>query len=454
MKKRPRPLRILIIEDEPILLVTVRDWLSGEGYTVHTEKTGTGGLQAFREKPFDMVLLDLVMPGLDGLQVLEQIRTTHADMPVLIMTAHGTVETAVKAMKLGSSEFLTKPFRLEELSARLKTYADLIRLKEENVRLKSDLGEKPIIGQSHRIRDVLHQVSIVAATHSTVLILGESGTGKELIARGIHDQSPHCNGRFVKVSCPALPETLLEAELFGHEKGAFTGAHQKKVGRFELADEGTIFLDEIGDITPMVQVKLLRVLQEHSFERVGGTQTIHPHTRVVCATRFDLKQLVDEGKFREDLFYRLNVVTITAPQLVDRPEDIPVLADHFRDRANFNMGKQVEAIAPSCMKLLQNYSWPGNVRELENAIERAVMFCQARTVTVADLSPEIRSYRENLLPCPDEFDLSCNVRETERQCIIRALHQTGGNRSQASKLLGISRKRLWEKMKEMQVNID
>jgi DNA-binding NtrC family response regulator len=375
-------------------------------------------------------------------------------VPVVIMTAHGTVETAVKAMKLGSSEFLTKPFRLEELSARLKTYADLIRLREENVRLKSEVGKKPIVGQSHAIREVLREISIVAATHSTVLILGESGTGKELIARAIHDQSPHCSGRFVKVSCPALPETLLEAELFGHEKGAFTGAHQKKVGRFELADEGTIFLDEIGDITPMVQVKLLRVLQEHSFERVGGTRTINPHTRVVCATRFDLKKLVEEGRFREDLYYRLNVVTITAPTLADRPEDIPLLVDFFRERANYNMGKQVEGMAPSCLKLLQNYDWPGNVRELENAVERAVMFCQGRTITVADLSPEIRQYRDHLTPCPDAFDLSCNVRETERQCIVRALHQTGGNRSQAAKLLGISRKRLWEKMKEMQVLVE
>jgi DNA-binding NtrC family response regulator len=454
MNKGPRPLRVLIIEDEPILLVTVRDWLQGEGYAVHTEKTGTGGLQAFREHPFDMVLLDLVMPGLDGLQVLEQIRTENAEMPVLIMTAHGTVETAVKAMKLGSSEFLTKPFRLEELSARLKTYADLIRLREENVRLKSELGEQPIVGQSHAIREVLRQISIVADTHSTVLILGESGTGKELIARGIHDQSPHSSGRFVKVSCPALPETLLEAELFGHEKGAFTGALQKKVGRFELADEGTIFLDEIGDITATVQVKLLRVLQEHQFERVGGTKTIHPHTRVVCATRFDLKQLVEEGKFREDLYYRLNVVTVTAPPLRERPDDIQLLVDFFRERANFNMGKQVEGVAPSCLKLLQSYSWPGNVRELENAVERAVMFCQGRTITVADLSPEVRDYLSEMTTCPDEFDLSCNVRDTERKCIVRALQQTGGNRSQAAKLLGISRKRLWEKMKEMQVLID
>jgi DNA-binding NtrC family response regulator len=450
-----RTIRVLIIEDEPILLRTITDRLTDEGYRVRAQSDGVSGLNAFREEPFDVILLDLVMPGMDGLKVLEEIRAENAEVPVVIMTAHGTVETAVKAMKLGSSEFLTKPFRLEELSKRIQTFADIIRLRAENLRLKSEVGERAIIGRSRPILHVLEQIAIVAGNRATVLVTGESGTGKELVARAIHDQSPLASGPFVKVSCPSLPETLLEAELFGHEKGAFTGAYQRKAGRFDLADGGTIFLDEIGDISHLMQVKLLRVLQEHAFERVGGTQTIQVQTRAVCATRFDLRKMVEEGRFREDLFYRLNVVTITVPPLRERPDDIPPLVEHFMARANFNMGKQVSRVASSCMKLLMAYPWPGNVRQLENTIERAVMFTQTKTITIADLCPELRHYREEVRdPCPSELDLHCQVRETERQCIIKALQMTGGNRSRAADLLGISRKRLWEKIKELNVLVD
>jgi two-component system NtrC family response regulator len=453
--KSQKVIRLLVIEDEPILRRTVSDRLTDEGYSVQAEKDGTSGLNAWREQPFDLILLDLVMPGIGGLKVLEEIRAEDADVPIIIMSAHGTVETAVEAMKLGSSEFLTKPFSLEELSKRIQTFADLLRLKQENLQLKSQLAEHPIIGDSRAIQEVMQQIGIVAGNHATVLITGESGTGKELVAQAIHAQSPHDGGPFVKVSCPSLPETLLEAELFGHEKGAFTGAYQRKIGRFELADEGTVFLDEIGDISPLVQVKLLRVLQEHSFERVGGTTTITPHTRVVCATRFDLKEMVAKNRFREDLFYRLNVVTIRVPTLAERAEDIPQLIEHFMARANFNMGKQVTQVAPSCMKLLTSYPWPGNVRQLENTIERAVMFSQTKVITIADLCSELRHYRDEVKDlCPEEFDIHCQVRQTERDCIIKALQRTGGNRSRAADLLGISRKRLWEKIKELNVLVD
>ena len=452
---RCRPIRILIIEDEALLRESLTDLLVDVGYSVRAEKDGRAGLNAWREQPFDIILLDLVMPGIDGMAVLEEIRAENTEIPVIIMTAHGTVETAVEAMKLGSSEFLTKPFRTEDLVKRLERYGDLIRLREENLILRTERVEQPIVGESRQIRELLGQIGIVAKNHATVLITGESGTGKELVARAIHDQSPHGDGPFVKVSCPSLPETLLEAELFGHEKGAFTGAHKRKIGRFELADEGTIFLDEIGDISPVVQVKLLRVLQEHAFERVGGTTTIEPHTRVVCATRFDLKQMVDEGSFREDLYYRLNVVTLDVPPLRDRTDDIPVLVEHFMRRASFNQGKQVTAIAPSCLRLLKAYGWPGNVRQLENAVERAVMFCQTKKVTIADLPADLRQYREELKgTCPDDFDIHCHVRETERRIITKALEQTGGNRTRAADLLGISRKRLWEKIKELNVLVD
>jgi len=452
---RPRPIRILIVEDEALLRESLLDLLTGSGYSVRAEKDGRAGLNAWREEMFDIVLLDLVMPGVDGMAVLEEIRAENTGIPVIIMTAHGTVETAVTAMKLGSSEFLTKPFRTEDLVKRLERYEDLIRLREENLVLRQERVDHPIIGESRQIRELLNQIGIVANNHATILITGESGTGKELVARAIHNQSDHGSGPFVKVSCPSLPETLLEAELFGHEKGAFTGAHRRKIGRFELAHEGTIFLDEIGDISPVVQVKLLRVLQEHAFERVGGTTTIEPHTRVVCATRFDLKQMVDEGGFREDLYYRLNVVMLEAPALRDRPDDTPVLVEHFIRRASFNQGKKVTEIAPSCLRLLKAYGWPGNVRQLENTIERAVMFCQTKKITIADLPPDLRQYREKLKgSCPDDFDLHCHVRETERRIIGEALEQTGGNRTRAADLLGISRKRLWEKIKELNVLVD
>ncbi len=455
MTKARRKLRVLVVEDEPILRRTVADRLRDEGYLVRAEKDGMAGLNAFRQEAFDIVLLDLVMPRLDGMKVLEEIRADAADVPVIIMTAHGTVETAVEAMKLGSSEFITKPFQLEELSRRIAPLADVIRLKEENLRLKAAVGTRPMIGESRAIREVLEHISIVANTHVTVLVTGESGTGKELVARAIHDQSEHAAGPFVKVSCPSLPDTLLEAELFGHEKGAFTGAHKRKLGRFELAEEGSVFLDEIGDIPPLTQVKLLQVLQEHAFERVGGTKTITPHTRTICATRFDLEQLVDEGKFRADLYYRLNVVTITVPPLRDRREDIPHLAQHFLTRANENMGRQVDRISPSCMKLLISYHWPGNIRHLENTVDRAVMFCRSKTVTIGDLPPELRVHRQKTSEvCPNDFDLHCHVRETERECIYQALEHTGGNRSRAAILLGISRKRLWEKMKQLGVLVD
>ncbi|MEN8148179.1 MAG: sigma-54 dependent transcriptional regulator [Planctomycetota bacterium] len=455
MPPRSRPIRILMMEDEALLRESLTDLLTDAGYHVRAEKDGRAGLNAWREERFDLILLDLVMPGVDGMAVLEEIRAGDTGIPVIIMTAHGTVETAVEAMKLGSNEFLTKPFRTEDLVKRLERYEDLIRLREENFVLRQERVDHPIVGESRQIRELLGQIEIVATNHATILITGESGTGKELVARAIHDQSEHGSGPFVKVSCPSLPETLLEAELFGHEKGAFTGAHQRKIGRFELAHEGTIFLDEIGDISPVVQVKLLRVLQEHAFERVGGTTTIEPHTRVVCATRFDLKTMVDEGRFREDLYYRLNVVTLEAPALRDRPEDIPLLVEHFMRKASFNQGKQVAEIAPTCVRLLKAYGWPGNVRQLENTIERAVMFCRTKKIGIADLPPDLRQYREELKgSCPDELDIHCHVRETERMIIGKALGRTGGNRTRAADLLGISRKRLWEKIKELNVLVD
>jgi len=450
-----RIIRILVVEDEALLLRSLRDLLTDEGYHVRAEKDGLAGLNAFREEHFDLVLLDLVMPGMNGMRILEEIRAENNEVAVVVMSAHGTVETAVEAMKLGSNEFLTKPFPPEDLLARIARFAEVIRLREENRILRRERVYHPILGESRPIREMLRQIAVVAESDATVLVTGESGTGKELVARAIHDQGPRSGGPFVRVSCPTLPEPLLQSELFGHEKGAFEGADRRRVGRLELSDRGTVYLDEIGEIGEATQGKLLRALQEHVFERVGGTAAIEPRARVVCATRFDLRELVEEGRFREDLYYRLSVVTIETPPLRERAEDVPLLVEHFTERASYHMGKQVRGVAPGCMKLLKSYPWPGNVRQLENVIERAVMFCRTKQITVADLGSQLRRHREETQDaCPNDFDLHCHVRNTERNLITRALEHTAGNRTRAAELLGISRKRLWEKIKELNVLAD
>ncbi|HZU51846.1 MAG TPA: sigma-54 dependent transcriptional regulator, partial [Sphingomicrobium sp.] len=366
----------MIIDDEPLIRLSMTDALKAVGYEVRAAATGHEGMELLTTKTFDIVISDLRLPGTDGLELLQVCKQRSPRTEVIMITAHGSVEAAVEAMKHGAYDFITKPFSMDELLLIVDRVSKVLALREENLQLREELEGKfnfeGILGKSARMREVLETVRMVAATDSTVLIVGESGTGKELIANAIHRNSPRRDQALVKISCAALPETLLEAELFGHEKGAFTGALRQRRGRFEMAHKGTLFLDEIGEISPVVQVKLLRVLQERQFERVGGNETIEVDVRLVCATQKDLKKEVQQGRFREDLYYRLNVVPITLPPLRERRDDLMIIADHMLKARSERLNKPIKGFSQSAQELLLRYSFPGNIRELENLIERAV----------------------------------------------------------------------------------
>ena len=383
-------LTILLVDDEPLMRLSMMDALEAVGCNVHAVPTGTEGIEAIREKTFDVVITDLRLPGVDGLTVLQTAKDKEPQTEVLVITAHGSVETAVEAMKLGAFDYITKPFQMDELLLIVERVGSMITLRRENQDLKHQLEDKfcfnGILGVNSQMRAVLDKIKLVAETDSTVLIVGESGTGKELVANALHQNSARKGYPLIKVSCAALPETLLEAELFGHEKGAFTGALRQRRGRFEMANQGTLFLDEIGEISPVVQVKLLRVLQERTFERLGSNEPIEADVRLVCATQKDLRKEVAQGRFREDLFYRLNVVPIVVPPLRQRQEDIMVIADHVLEACSFKLNKQLRGFSQQARELLLRYSYPGNVRELENMVERAVALGRDRAaVQPADL---------------------------------------------------------------------
>ena len=369
-------LSILLVDDEPLMRLSMMDALEAVGCDVRAVPTGTEGIEAIREKTFDVVITDLRLPGVDGLTVLQTAKGKEPQTEVLVITAHGSVETAVEAMKLGAFDYITKPFQMDELLLIVERVSGMITLRRENQDLKHQLEDKfcfnGILGANSQMRAVLDKIKLVAETDSTVLIVGESGTGKELVANALHQNSPRKGHPLIKVSCAALPETLLEAELFGHEKGAFTGALRQRRGRFEMANRGTLFLDEIGEISPVVQVKLLRVLQERTFERVGSNEPIETDVRLVCATQKDLRKEVAQGRFREDLFYRLNVVPIVVPPLRQRQDDIMVIADHVLETCSVKLNKHLRGFSQQARELLLRYSYPGNVRELENMVERAV----------------------------------------------------------------------------------
>src|SRR6266545_5436967 len=375
----PQP-NVLIIDDEPLMRISIADALKDEGCQVKVAATGLEGVDLIKKEPFEIVISDLRLPGMDGLQVLQTCKEVSPKTGVVLITAHGSVETAVGAMKMGAYDYVTKPFAMEELLLIVKRLMKVLELEHENRSLREELegrfSFKGLLGKNDKMKEVLEKIKLVAPTDSTVLIVGESGTGKELVANAIHHNSPRRDGAFIKVSCAALPETLLETELFGHERGAFTGALRQRKGRFELAHQGTIFLDEIGEISPVVQVKLLRVLQERQFERVGGNQTIEVDVRLVCATQRDLKKEVQQGRFREDLYYRLNVVPIQLPPLRARREDVLMIADHVLQTRAARMSKSVKGFSQGSREVLLRYSFPGNVRELENMVERAVALCR------------------------------------------------------------------------------
>jgi len=448
---------ILIVEDEPKMLRLLELNLADDGYTTRTATTAENGLKVLASDRIDLVLSDVKLPGMNGLEFLQAVKRANAAIPVVMMTAYGTVETAVEAMKDGASDFVLKPFSIEEIKLIVRKELEVRRLHEENRQLKEALGRRyhfdNIVANSPGMQEVLATVEQVAPTNATVLLGGESGVGKDMIARAIHQHSRRVSGPFVKINCTAIPENLLESELFGYEKGAFTGAVAAKPGKFELADKGTIFLDEIGDMPGSLQVKLLRVLQEREFERLGGTKTIKVDVRVVAATNQDLRAALEQGTFREDLYYRLNVVPISIPPLRDHKEDIPYLVDHFVRRFAESSGKQIEGIMPEAMRLLVDFHWPGNVRELENIIERAIVMAGGTRIDVGDIRLDIarpsgsRSGLDAPAVAADGSALpllpeGLTLEQFEDKLIQEALQRTGGNKSQAARLLGLSRNAL------------
>jgi two-component system response regulator AtoC len=454
---------VLIVDDEANLRKVLAAMLRREGYAILTASDGEEAWSLLRTHRVDVVLTDLRMPKIDGMTLLERITKERRELPVVMLTAHGTVDTAVTAMKLGAFDYLTKPFDQDELRVIIKKAADTAAKNDEEPALEPT-GRFGMIGQSPSLEDVFRTIEKVASSPSTVLITGESGTGKELIASALHHHSPRANKPFIKINCAAIPRDLLESELFGHEKGAFTGASSSKPGRFELADEGSLFLDEIGTIPLEMQVKLLRALQESEFERVGGITTIRVNVRLIAATNSDLKTEAQAGRFREDLYYRLNVVPITLPPLRERKDDIPHLVNHFLEKFNKRLGKKVERLSLGALECLQRYGWPGNIRELENVIERGVLFAEGSELTEGELPNALReSERESQKPSTkDTGDLPIrtpvgplkeivrqHTESLEKDLIARALEETGGNVTKAARRLEISRKSLQNKMKEL-----
>lgn len=416
---------------------------------------GLVAVEKVRKSSFDLILMDIRMTNVSGIEALEQIKQINADIPVIIMTAYASVETAVQTLKKGAYDYLTKPLDFDELQVSIARATEHSRLKKENEYLKEKLGEKfdrrNMIGQSPSMIKLLEVVEQVAATQATVLITGESGTGKEVIANAIHFNSARKNAPFVKINCAALTETLLESELFGHEKGAFTGADKRREGKFVQADGGSIFLDEVSEMSPAMQVKLLRVLQERELTRVGGHDVLKIDVRVIAASNKDLKKEIRDGRFREDLFYRLNVVTLDVPPLRERSEDIPLMAHAFLKMFAENNAKVIKGFTPQAMQKLASYSWPGNVRELMNAVERAVVLCRTETIgeedlifTMADqaLSREVLSAGQKMPAASGNRSLE----EIEKQSILEALQSCRGNKSEAARRLGITRKTLRKRL--------
>src|SRR6187549_3733992 len=453
---------LLLVEDETPLREALAERLTEQGFEVTQADSGEQAIEQLAEFAFDIVITDLRLPGLDGTRVLEAALLRYPDIVGIIVTGYGTVKDAVDAIRRGAIDFVTKPFQFDELLHALNSALEQRRLKSENAYLRSQLQERykfeGIVGRSPAMRAMFQLLETVSASASTILVTGETGTGKEIVARAIHHNSPRRAQRFVALNCGAIPETLLEAELFGHVRGAFTGAIGNRQGRMEQAHKGTLFLDEVGTMSAGLQMKLLRALQEREFERVGDSHTIKVDVRVIAATNSDLLKMVAEGQFREDLYYRLNVIPVELPSLRERKEDIPLLVQHFLDkfRADGIAGGQSRppvTVAQDAMRRLMAYAWPGNVRQLENAIERAVAISAGRPqIDAADLPVEIQQAQEPALPSTvdlpeDGLDLDAFVAHVERELIERSLERTGGNKGRAAKLLNLKRTTLVEKLK-------
>lgn len=440
---------IVIADDEKNTREGLRWALERKTLAIHLAADGEEALQIVRAEPVDILLTDLKMPKIDGMDLLTRVRQESPSTEVVMLTGHGTVESAVDAMKAGAFDYLIKPINIDELNLLVERILANRELKQENTQLRQQVEQRfglgNIVGRSEVMSLVYNKVKTVAPSRANILIYGESGTGKELVANAIHQNSPRKHRPFVKINCGALPLTLLESELFGYEKGAFTGAVKNKPGRFELADGGTLLLDEIGETSPEFQVRLLRVLQEGTFERVGGTETLHTDVRVIAATNKRLDELVKSGDFREDLYYRLKVVEIVLPALRDRREDIPLLVDHFLEEFSNYYAKPKTRINHKAMSILQNYTWPGNVRQLRNVLEGAVVMTQGE-IAVADLPDEIRQESGNTQYV--RIEAGTSLREAEKELIQASLIHFGGNRAQTARALGLGRKTLYRKMEE------
>ncbi len=443
---------ILFVDDEQDVLFLIHEYLSGHGYKVTTVDNGFQAAEIIKAKEFDIVFSDLKMPELNGLELLSLIKEQRPDTEVIIITGHGTIETAVEALKLGSYDYLQKPIELERLRVLINRIVEKKKLLKENILLKKRLKERhkyeQLVGISRRMQQIYKIIDRISHDTPNVLIQGESGTGKEIVANVIHSNSTRKDMPFVPVNCGAIVESLLESELFGHVKGAFTGAIRDKIGLFKAAEGGTIFLDEIAEIAPPVQVKLLRVLQEKKVRPVGGTREIPADVRVIAATNRNIEEAVNTGALRKDLFYRLNVVFITMPPLGERKEDIPVLANHFLDLFNSRSTKRVTGISPKAMDLLINYNWPGNVRQLENAIERAFVLGTSENIDFSDLPVEIVEFGKNL----KKEVVTYSLIENEILLIKKALLKTNGNRKKAAKLLGINTTTVYRKIEKYQID--
>jgi len=459
-----QPKHLLFVEDEAALRKAVAEQLADRGYQVQEAESGEVALAKLADFAFDIIVTDLRLPGLDGASLVQAAVERYPEIIAIVITGYGTVKDAVDAIKRGAWDFVSKPFQIDELLYVLDSAIEQRRLKSENAYLRAQLEERyrfeGIVGKSRVMERLFQLLETVAATNSTILVTGETGTGKEVVARAIHHNSPRRMHRFVALNCSAIPETLLEAELFGHVRGAFTGASGNRQGRLEQAHKGTLLLDEVGTMSPALQMKLLRVLQEREFERVGDSHTIRVDVRVIAATNSDLGQMVADGEFREDLFYRLNVIPIQLPPLRERKEDIPLLVRHFLDRFRGEPapGASVKppiTVSQEAMRHLMSCQWPGNVRQLENAIERAVAFSAGRAqIDVGDLPPEIQNAQEpvtfSTVALPEEgLELDSFIASIERDLIQRSLERTGGNKGQAARLLGLKRTTLVEKIKRL-----
>ncbi len=438
--------RILVVDDEEIVRESLGGWLEKDGYTVAACPDGRSALDKLKGERWSIMVVDLKMPGMDGLQVLEEAKKLQPDIAVVIMTAYATVDTAVSAMKMGAYDYLVKPFDPEELSIMMQKIVSQQSLVRENAVLRQALKQeyrfRDLLSKSPAMQGVFELARTAAKSNSTILVLGESGTGKEVLARAIHAESLRADGPFVAVSCAALTETLLESELFGHEKGSFTGATARRKGKFEVASGGTLFLDEVGDIGQKLQLDLLRVLEDRKFHRVGGNEPIDVDVRIVAATNRDLKKAAHEGKFREDLFYRLNVIPIVIPPLRERREDIPLLVENFVERLSVEMKKRIDGVSTEAMNAIMAHDWPGNVRELRNILERGAVVATGPVIQLLDLGLPSKA------EAPPKPGTLASLEEVERRHVAAVLGHTGGNVSQSARILGIDRVTLYNKMRK------